>query len=135
MRVSFAYAPNCILPAVALSGANIVMLLGMHLILKSANQSQIDFNDLIRAACVGIGSLVIGLVLTCWSVGAWLFRLTAFARALLTNAEPDGMVFAQSIAEIRRRAKYLLALWFFASLIILVPFAFLCIFVALQIFA
>ena len=135
VRLALAYAPNCILPALALSGANIVMLLGMHLILTAVNQSQVNLDDVIRAGCIGIGSLLVGLLLTCWSVGVWLFRFTAFAEALLTSAAPDRMLFAQSIAKTRKRAKYLAGFWFFVSLILLVPFAPLCAFVALKIIA
>src|SRR4029434_1424840 len=135
VRIAFAYAPNCVLPAVALSAANIVMLLGMHLIFTAINQSQINLDDVIRAACIGIASLLVGLVLTCWSVAVWLFRFTAFSRALLKSSTPNRTDFATSMAETKQRARYLASLWLLVSLVLLVPASPLCIFVALKILA
>ncbi len=133
LRIAVAFAPNCMLPALSLSLANVVILVGMHIVYGAIRQPQIDVDDLVRAAFIGVAGAVAGLVLSCWALGFWLLRLTAFSRAWFSDSEVDKKQFSESIAETRRRAGYLAKLWLVASIFLLVPVVPLCVAISLNV--
>jgi hypothetical protein len=133
IRAALVFAPSCLPPAFGLSCANVSMLLGMHVIYAAINQPQPEIDQLGKAAAIGLACSAAGLVLICWAVTVWLFRLTAFARAWLTADRPGKQDVRDSIAETRKRTGYLAKLWLVASFYLLMPVLLLCVLMGLKI--
>ncbi len=130
-RLSWSYAPACIMPAVLGVVGSLCCLFGSYLSASSMTDSNFNAFNVIKAMLVLLVALGIAISAFVWSLSAWLMRLTTFCRAfekltssqLLQPMSKDLMltVFRQSAQEIEKRKVFLTKFYFVVSLYMVVP--------------
>ncbi|PWT99089.1 MAG: hypothetical protein C5B53_05850 [Candidatus Melainabacteria bacterium] len=123
------FAPKCVLPAVLVSTAMIIMVVGNVGFYTRLGNGPMTVSELIGSAAFCLISGLIGLVLFVVGFGRWLFVLTTFCRYWLKlerqASPPDKNTLkeelSQTIDEVRARSSFLTQFWFQLFAVMLLP--------------
>lgn len=132
------FAPRCVLPAVTLTAANLILIFSnwaINMKLQSMKDvTNINITDFVIAGVVALVGLILGLGLSLFSLSIWLVRLTSFAHAFLANrsSEISNEEFNASTEYVKARKTFIARFWLLASAYVLLPILTFSVLVALR---
>lgn len=126
---AWAFAPQCIVPAVVLTVSNLITVgatAGFMFAMKRLQQNTVTTTTdigLVLLACIGVLlALIVALLAAFWALFEWMLKLTAFAEVVMNeDADASAEKIQQALNTVKERRGYLMRLWFVASLWLLIP--------------